>query len=303
MILASSLRRASGVPHSSTALNPLVEALFLPWSVSMSSDAPYWRPPTPLGQYGRSTRNLWSRARFWITSGWPTIREFFGSVNSSAFFISAVDWLVRKAGCPVDQAQALTFSKLVTELLQLGVFCLGLLKDRNIRIGVFPEGEEILIRGSGLCRIALQNVGAPELHMRQGSDGFVQHGSPMIEDLLKLCRSFPATVSRKKGFSAHINGIHVGPVVKATRRQTEFIRSSDLETINRLLRIGMDKRQLGAKGRKVIELYIRVFNEPFFETLHESLGRLCVFHIRRCQPESIIDVASARWRHCHPCLF
>ena len=29
------------------ALSRLVEALFLPWSVSMSSDAPYWRPPTP----------------------------------------------------------------------------------------------------------------------------------------------------------------------------------------------------------------------------------------------------------------
>lgn len=29
---------------------------------------------------------------------------------------------------------------------QLGVFNLGLLIDRNIRIGVFPEGEKILIR-------------------------------------------------------------------------------------------------------------------------------------------------------------
>src|SRR6202043_3927219 len=112
----------------------------------------------------------------------------------------------------------------------------------------------------------------------------------MVEDFLKLCRSFVAPVGGKIGFSAHVNGIHVGPVVKATRRQTEFIRSSDLETINRLLRIRMDKRHLGAKGRKVIEPYIRVFNEPFFETLYESLRRLCVFRIRRCQPESIIDV-------------
>jgi hypothetical protein len=40
MILASSLHRASEEPHSSTALNRLGEALFLPWGVSMSSDAP-----------------------------------------------------------------------------------------------------------------------------------------------------------------------------------------------------------------------------------------------------------------------
>jgi hypothetical protein len=61
---ASRICRASGEPHSSTALNRLVEALFLPWSVSMSSDAPYWRPPTPRGQYGRSTGELCSRSPF-----------------------------------------------------------------------------------------------------------------------------------------------------------------------------------------------------------------------------------------------
>src|SRR6266404_8168877 len=66
MILASSLRRASGEPHSATALNRLVEALFLPWSVSMSSDAPYWRPPTPLGQYVVQQETYGLQARFRI---------------------------------------------------------------------------------------------------------------------------------------------------------------------------------------------------------------------------------------------
>src|SRR5690242_5947082 len=124
----------------------------------------------------------------------------------------------------------------------------------------------------------------------------------MVQDFLKLCCGFAASMCGKIGFPSHINGVQIRPVVKATSRQTEFIRSSALETVNRLLRIRMDKRQLGAKGRKVIELYIRVFNKPFFETLYESLG-LCVLPIPRCQPESIIDVASARRRHCNPCLF
>src|SRR5207245_5679598 len=30
----------------------------------MSSDVPYWRPPTPRGQYGRSVGYLWSRSPF-----------------------------------------------------------------------------------------------------------------------------------------------------------------------------------------------------------------------------------------------
>src|ERR1035437_3276766 len=54
MILANWPLRASEELHSSTAPNRLVEAFFLPWSVSMSSDAPYWRPPSREGEYGLS---------------------------------------------------------------------------------------------------------------------------------------------------------------------------------------------------------------------------------------------------------
>src|ERR1700726_4884279 len=54
MILANWPRRASEEPHSSTAPNRLVEAYFLLWSVSLSSDAPYWRPPSRDAQYGLS---------------------------------------------------------------------------------------------------------------------------------------------------------------------------------------------------------------------------------------------------------
>src|SRR5258708_38623392 len=61
MILASSLRRASEEQHSSTALNRLGEALFLPWSVSMSSDEPYWRPPTPRSVWSFSWRLMVSK--------------------------------------------------------------------------------------------------------------------------------------------------------------------------------------------------------------------------------------------------
>src|ERR1035438_1538211 len=54
MILANWPRRASEEPHSSTAPNRLVEAYFLPWSGSLSSDLPYWRPPSRDAQYGLS---------------------------------------------------------------------------------------------------------------------------------------------------------------------------------------------------------------------------------------------------------
>jgi hypothetical protein len=40
----------------------------------MPSDAPYWRPPTPRGQYGVQLETYGLEARFWITSELPTIR-------------------------------------------------------------------------------------------------------------------------------------------------------------------------------------------------------------------------------------
>src|ERR1700758_2576242 len=52
MILVNWLRRASEEPHSSTAPGPLVEALFLLWSVSMSekSDRAVSRANRPSSQ-------------------------------------------------------------------------------------------------------------------------------------------------------------------------------------------------------------------------------------------------------------
>src|ERR1700758_4403745 len=61
MILANWLRRVSEEPHSSAAPNRLAEALLLPWSVSMSSDEPYWRPPTPRSVWSFSWRLMGSK--------------------------------------------------------------------------------------------------------------------------------------------------------------------------------------------------------------------------------------------------
>src|SRR5882762_880966 len=129
------------------------------------------------------------------------------------------------------------FSKPVTELLQLRVLCLGLLKDWNIWIGVFPQRHKFLVRHASLGDIALELVGATQLEMRQRPDGFIRNDAAMIEDFLKLCRRFAALTRGKIGFSSYIYRIQVGPVVKANCGRTEFIRSSELEITKRLLGI------------------------------------------------------------------
>src|ERR1700687_4945354 len=85
MILANWLRRVSEEPHSSPAPSRLAEALLLPWSVSMSSDEPYWRPPTPRSVWSFSWRLMVSKP----VSGWfpvlpTTPRSIIASARNAA---------------------------------------------------------------------------------------------------------------------------------------------------------------------------------------------------------------------------
>jgi hypothetical protein len=54
-------------------------------------------------------------------------------------------------------------------LLQLRVLGFGLLKDGDVGVGVFPEGEEVLVGCSGLVCVAFQSVGSGEAKVGQRS--------------------------------------------------------------------------------------------------------------------------------------
>jgi hypothetical protein len=66
-----------------------------------------------------------------------------------------------------SRSKRLRRRNLEVKSLQLGVFDFGLFEDGNVGIGVFPEGEEILIRGAGFGGVALQHIGASELNMNE----------------------------------------------------------------------------------------------------------------------------------------
>src|ERR1039458_8275582 len=61
------------------------------------------------------------------------------------------------------------------QLLQLRVLGLGLLQDGDVGVGVFPEGEEILVCSLRFGGIACHRIGASELEMGQCSSHKVQH--------------------------------------------------------------------------------------------------------------------------------
>ena len=50
------------------------------------------------------------------------------------------------------------------------VFCLGLLENRETRIGLFSKREKILAGSLGLAGFARQRIGSPKTQVRQCGD-------------------------------------------------------------------------------------------------------------------------------------
>jgi hypothetical protein len=78
--------------------------------------------------------------------------------------------------------------------LQLGVFRLGLLEDRDVGVGVFPEAKEILVGSLGLGLISGQDKRSAELQVRQRTDGIGGDDPAMTQNFLKLRSGFRALV-------------------------------------------------------------------------------------------------------------
>ena len=73
---------------------------------------------------------------------------------------------------------------------ELCVLFPGLFQDGYVRVGIFPESQEILIGGAGFGRLALQCQGAPEPQAREraGADTAdkIMHASVRIGDTTVL---------------------------------------------------------------------------------------------------------------------
>ena len=85
---------------------------------------------------------------------------------------------------------------LTPKLLQLRVLRLGGDEDGNIRVGVSPEREEILIGRARLGRIALQHIGAGEAEMHERPDGFIAYSRPV-----KLARFSPSLLPHWESYT------------------------------------------------------------------------------------------------------
>src|SRR5438309_12017122 len=76
--------------------------------------------------------------------------------------------------------------KSVNLLLQLRILRLGFLQDRDVGVGIFPEGEEVLVRRACSSHIALHTVSAGKSQASKSAEGKVQHDSTMGNNFLEL---------------------------------------------------------------------------------------------------------------------
>src|SRR2546427_4496513 len=74
-----------------------------------------------------------------------------------------------------------------TGSLQLRVLRFCFLQDGDVGVGVFPEGEEVLVSGAGLGGVTGEGIGACEAEMGECAQREVQDDAAMVEELLELC--------------------------------------------------------------------------------------------------------------------
>src|SRR5580700_7695681 len=70
--------------------------------------------------------------------------------------------------------------------LELRILRLGLFQYWNVWVGVFPDGEEILIGGFCLGLISRQRVSPAQPEMGKSSNRRVYHNPRMVVDFLKF---------------------------------------------------------------------------------------------------------------------
>lgn len=71
-----------------------------------------------------------------------------------------------------------------------------MLVDGDVRIGVFPEGEELFVDSASRLSITLECVGATETEASQRSKRVILNDGAVIENLLKFRTSFIATAQQ-----------------------------------------------------------------------------------------------------------
>ena len=90
-------------------------------------------------------------------------------------------------------------------LLQLRVLALGLLQNRYVGVGVFPESEEILIGSACFCCVTQELVPARLAENSEGNDRITGPVAVQVADSLEFVQGLLCLTGPKVGCTANID--------------------------------------------------------------------------------------------------
>ena len=154
-------------------------------------------------------------------------------------------------------------------LFQLCVFRLGLLKDGDVRVGVFPQREEVLVLTACLCRIAGECVGAGKTKACQCSGTTVQYRATMVKDVLKLACGSAALTGRQVGLAPRIHRVRALADGKLEDKSKLQGGLKGLQPIQGPGRIVLRKVPSRINGGKPIVVDQRIERKPPFQITPE----------------------------------
>jgi hypothetical protein len=95
-------------------------------------------------------------------------------------------------------------------LLQLRIFGVGVLQDRDVAISIIPEGEEILVGFSAVRDVAIQPCGPAEIQVCQWIKDAKTVKTSVINNLWELHRSRFAVTQSQISLTTYVYGIESG---------------------------------------------------------------------------------------------
>src|SRR5271163_2186123 len=112
-----------------------------------------------------------------------------------------------------------------SRLPQPRVLRLGLLQDRDIGVGVFPERQKILIRDARLGTISGKRVGSGQAQVRQRADDFVGDNAGVIQNFPEFDGSGGALTGSETGDASQIGRVAVEIHGAGAVRIAELVQS------------------------------------------------------------------------------
>src|ERR1035437_5833292 len=108
-------------------------------------------------------------------------------------------------------------------LLQLRILQLGLFKDGDVRVRVFPELKKLQVGVACLGLVSSQHVGAATLEPRQSTQRGIHCDATVVQELLELRSRFRALMQRQIRLAANIRRIKRAANLELRSRCSQFV--------------------------------------------------------------------------------